>query len=425
MADASRYDTQQLRAIESFCMQMGLALHRFGAPAYRIEEVLGQIAQRFEIFASFLSTPTSITAAFGQKEQQRVYLTRADPGEINLGKSSRIEALAHALVEERVTLIQAATELDAIVEAPSDYGALVTTFAYALASGAVARLFGGNWTSMLVATGIGWVIGLMAVCAGRWPRFARLFEMSAAGVSALLAAWAAEILGPYSMHVAMLAGLIVLVPGMTLTTAVTELATNNLVAGTARFMGAIVTFLKLGFGAAMGAHLGRLWFHPAADVPVVAAYWVDWPGLIVAAISLSVILQAEWRDMLPIVLVSCAGLVGLHVGSQTLSVELSPFIAALAATLGSHIFARYTHKNPSITQVPAILLLVPGSVGFHSVSALLERNILSGMQTAFNVAITSVGLVAGTLVAGLILPPMKPKKRRDRLANLLRIPSKL
>jgi uncharacterized membrane protein YjjP (DUF1212 family) len=390
-------------------MHLGLALHRYGTPAYRLEEVLGQVAQRFGMQANFLATPTSITAAFGKPDNQRVYLTRADPGEINLGKLSRLDRLTKDVVDGRVDLSTAFTAIDAIISAPPRYGDRSTTLAYGLASAAVARLFGGGWVEMSVAGVTGLVIGALALVAARSPRFARLFDMAAASAAALLAALAAHLVGPFSLHIATLAGLIVLVPGMTLTTAMTELSTNNLISGTARLMGSAVTFLKLGFGAALGTRLGSVWFHPGVEVAVASPFWADWPGLAVAAVALSVILQAEARELGWILVVSGLGLLGLHSGTLWLSPDLGPFLAAVIVTGASNLYARICDRNPSITQVPATLLLVPGSVGFRSVSALLERNVLSGMETGFSMAITATGLVAGTLVAGLVFPPHKSR----------------
>jgi uncharacterized membrane protein YjjP (DUF1212 family) len=386
-------------------MHLGLALHHYGTPAYRIEEVLGLVAQRFGVPASFLSTPTSITAAFGKDEEQRVYLTRTDPGEINLGKLSRLDRLTKDVINGAVALDVAFAAIEAIACAPACYTDTQRTLAYGLASAAVARLFGGAWAEIGVAGIIGLTIGTMALLAGRAPRFARLFDIAAAMVSALVAAAAARILGPLSVQIAMLAGLIVLVPGMELTTAMTELSTGNLVSGTARLMGSAVSFLKLGFGAALGTRLGHMWFAPGVQTTPVAAFWADWPGLAVAAVALSVILQAETREFGWILVVSCLGLLGLQGGALCLSQDLGPFLAAVIVTAASNLYARVCDRNPSITQVPALLLLVPGSVGFRSVSALLERNVLSGMETGFSMAVTATGLVAGTLVAGLVLPP--------------------
>jgi len=49
-----------------------------------------------------------------------------------------------------------------------------------------------------------------------------------------------------------IASLIVLLPGLALTLSLNELGTGHLVSGTARFAGAIMTFMKIGIGAAVG-----------------------------------------------------------------------------------------------------------------------------------------------------------------------------
>jgi uncharacterized membrane protein YjjB (DUF3815 family) len=54
--------------------------------------------------------------------------------------------------------------------------------------------------------------------------------------------------------------------------------------------------------------------------------------------------------------------------------------------------------------VPGILLLVPGSVGFRSLTSLLERQAVAGIETAFSMILTAMALVAGLLIAGVIAP---------------------
>jgi uncharacterized membrane protein YjjB (DUF3815 family) len=52
--------------------------------------------------------------------------------------------------------------------------------------------------------------------------------------------------------------------------------------------------------------------------------------------------------------------------------------------------------------VPAILMLVPGSVGFRSLNSLLEQNVIAGVQTAFAMVLAATALSAGLLVAASI-----------------------
>jgi uncharacterized membrane protein YjjB (DUF3815 family) len=58
------------------------------------------------------------------------------------------------------------------------------------------------------------------------------------------------------------------------------------------------------------------------------------------------------------------------------------------------------------------LLLVPGSVGFRGLAALLDRQIVSGVDTTFKMILTAMALVAGTLIANIVVP-----SRRELVTN--------
>jgi uncharacterized membrane protein YjjB (DUF3815 family) len=50
------------------------------------------------------------------------------------------------------------------------------------------------------------------------------------------------------------------------------------------------------------------------------------------------------------------------------------------------------------------MLLVPGSLGFRSLVALMDDNVVSGIETAFTTTLVAAALVAGLLAANLLLP---------------------
>jgi len=60
-----------------------------------------------------------------------------------------------------------------------------------------------------------------------------------------------------------------------------------------------------------------------------------------------------------------------------------------------------------VIREPGILLLVPGSVGFRSVSFLLERDTSLGMDTALLLLTLLVSLVAGLLFGELLVSPRR------------------
>jgi len=85
--------------------------------------------------------------------------------------------------------------------------------------------------------------------------------------------------------------------------------------------------------------------------------------------------------------------------------EMGAFLGALLVGIGSNLHARKWRRPASLTLIPGILLLVPGSVGFRSLSALMFNDVVSGMQTAFTMGITGVALVAGLLLANTVVTP--------------------
>jgi len=55
--------------------------------------------------------------------------------------------------------------------------------------------------------------------------------------------------------------------------------------------------------------------------------------------------------------------------------------------------------------VPSIILLVPGSIGYHSLSNLLAHDVTTGIGNAFEALLVGSALVAGLLLANVLLPP--------------------
>jgi uncharacterized membrane protein YjjB (DUF3815 family) len=83
------------------------------------------------------------------------------------------------------------------------------------------------------------------------------------------------------------------------------------------------------------------------------------------------------------------------------------FVAAFGVALASSAYERWRRRPAPVVLVPGILLLVPGSIGYRSMSSLLERNTVAGIDTAFAMVLTAVSLVAGLLIAGVVAPEPK------------------
>ena len=87
--------------------------------------------------------------------------------------------------------------------------------------------------------------------------------------------------------------------------AVRELSSQHLVSGIARVAGATATLLKLTFGTVAATQLCHvLGVLPAGGAPAPVPVWVEWLGLLGAALSFAVLFRSAPRD----------GRVGVHDG---------------------------------------------------------------------------------------------------------------
>ena len=77
---------------------------------------------------------------------------------------------------------------------------------------------------------------------------------------------------------------------------------------------------------------------------------------------------------------------------------------ALIVSVVGNLATRYFSVPAATCHVPGILLLVPGSVGFQAVSALMAHDVTVGIDTAFATAASASALVGGALLGNAVAP---------------------
>ncbi len=404
----SHSENDPRRVAEILVEVLARALHRYGTPAHRLEEAMGHVASGLGLQSQFFSTPTAIFASLGTRGHQRTLLIRVEPGEIELEKLSRLDAVLTLLARGDITPATALGEVEAIEAAAPRYGTLLTTLAFALASASAACFFGGGGMEILGAGGAGLLIGLLAAGLQPFAHARRLFEPLAALGATALATMLAIPLAPMAHPVVILAGLIVLIPGLSLTVAMKELATRNLISGSGRLAWAALVFLAIGFGVALGDRLARALVGPLPAVePTALPDWSLLLALPVSAAAFTVLFRALPRDMPWILAASAMAVAGSRLGAAALGAELGALVGALLVGAGSNLFSRLLNRPAAIIQLPGLILLVPGSIGFRSIAALLEGEILFGVETAFEMTLVAVALVTGLLLANVLVPPRR------------------
>jgi uncharacterized membrane protein YjjP (DUF1212 family) len=410
-AAAASVDAPEFAAARRFILQLARQLHQHGTPAHRLEVTLSVLARRLGVQAEFFSTPTSIMVGIGTLEQQRVHLLRVNPGEPNLGHLSRLGEIVRQVMDGDITPAEGLRRIEVMDAEPPAYPTWLVMVAFVLASTAIACFLKLRVGDVAVAAALGLVTAVTVTTASRWESTRHVTEPLTAFIVTTLAFTVDGLLGTRTGYATSLAGLAILLPGLTFTVALTELSTRHLASGTARLSGAIVTFLGLGFGLALGAKAGGAAGALLRDLlPVMQGalpraplpWWTEWAGLLVAPLAFTVLLSARRQDA-PLIVVACAAayvtskLAGAAVGE-----ELGAFLGAFVVSAGSNILARVRRRVAMVTQVPGLLILVPGSIGFRSMTSLLGQEVETGIQTAFRVAIVGISLAAGILAGNVV-----------------------
>jgi uncharacterized membrane protein YjjP (DUF1212 family) len=406
---------EQTNEAIAFLVRLGRALHALGHSSHSVEQMLGDVGERLGLRGQFFTTPTSIFAAFGEAEEQRTFLSRVDPGELQLGRLARVQDIALDVMEGKLSPRDGITALDALDREPQRWNLWVTALAFGIAGATAARFLGGGLTEVVLSAVMATVAGMLGSARFLPPETPRVFEPLAAFlVSAVVSGIATQLTA--STYIATLGGLIVLVPGLALSAAIAELNSQQLVSGTARMTGAMVRFLGLASGVAIGAKVAGLVLGPppVAEITLLPG-WTEGVALFLAPLAFAVLMRAWPTDMPAVLGVCMLAFLGGRTGAMFLGPELGIFTGAFSAALASNALARWGGLPPMVTLNPALVLLVPGSIGFRSLAFLLEQQVVDGIQAAFRMVLMFAGLVSGVQVASVALPA-------PRLGEIKRLP---
>ena len=135
--------------------------------------------------------------------------------------------------------------------------------------------------------------------------------------------------------------------------------------------------------------------------------WTRTVALGVAPLAFGVLLAARPRDLPWILVVALIGFGGMKAGQGWLGPELGASVGALAVGIAANAAERARAALAVVLIVPGILLLVPGSLGFNSVTALLDQNVVRGVAAWSAMLVTAVALAAGLLLSNVLLPPKR------------------
>lgn len=368
---------------------------------------MGQVARSLGVSGEFLYTPTALVISLCDSSgTESTFVRRVDSGPVDVDKLIQFDRLLGKAEHAEITVQDATAELKRIDNAASLYSKPVYALACALACAAVAVFFGGTVWEVIAAGLVGVLVVGIEFLHERWKMELGLLEPVAGVAAAFTSLLIARYCVPIDDRLVTLAGLIVLIPGLRLTVALTELAVGHLSAGVARLAGAMVSLATLFVGVTLVWQVaGR--FRPVIEQAApLADYW-RWIALAIAPIAFAIVFRAGFKQWPIIAFVSILGVIASWATEPRFGIEVAAFLGALSVGCGSNLYARIRDIPALVALTPGMLILVPGSLGYRSFSALLERQTVEGVQYGFAMVLIGSSLVGGLLVSNVIIPPKR------------------
>lgn len=391
-------DDDAVRALVAF---LGAAMVATGQPVSDVEDELAEVSTSLgfpdvQIAASptgvFVNLASGLPATFESVQ-----------GGLRLDQAAEVRSIRHRLSQSTLTVSEATEQLRDLRHRPPRYPEWMANLGWiAIATGIALILQPGGANVAFAAVGAVVVVALFRL-GQRFALIATLLPMLAAFLLAcgVFAAANAHLLdGPLRT---LLPPLAVLLPGALIVTAMSELAAGDMVAGTSRLTFGLVQLLLFTLGIVAASHVIAV---PAAELTNLRVETLGWwaapVGLILISVGIGVLESPPVR-LLPwitavLILAFAAQSFGQHVGGAA----VGSFLGAVAATLGSSLVEAVRPNLPRlVVMLPAFWLLVPGSLGLLSTTALVTDP-GGGGANAFGVVTVVCAIAVGLLVGASV-----------------------
>lgn len=398
----------------AFVCEIAARLHTYGTTAQRLEGAVEALSRRLGLECEPWSNPTGVILSFsdpskplGASDTTRVI--RLAPGENDLHKLSEADRIAEAVAGGRMSIAQGHAALRGLDHARSQRWRIAQVLVFGLSSAGVAGLWRLPWPDIATAGVIGLLIGGLSRLTERRPRLKEASDAVSALLAGMVAILVASFVAPLNLNTVIIASLVVLLPGLTLTNAVNELTSQHLVSGTARLAGAVATVLKLTVGAMIAVTLAEL----IGLVPEIRASrpqpdWVEWGALVLTAFAFTALFKAHRRDYPWVMSAAIAGYLISRVAGDAWGNQVGIFLSALVLTAAGNLYARKMNRPGALIRVPGIIMLVPGSTSLRGLMNLVQQTGDDGSGSALLLAVNVVmALIAGLLFGNLLVPTRK------------------
>ena len=406
--------------VRRLLVALAAAMVATGQPVSDVEDEVVEVAGRLGFpDAQVAAGPTGVTVSVGSGEPATYQSVK---GALRLDQAAEVRTIRYQLVASAVSIEQAISALLALGARPSRYPVWVANLGWVAITTGIALILQPGRANVAVAVVAGaLVVGLFRL-GQRFRLISTLLPTLAAFLVACLvfAGLEAGLLeGPLRT---LLPPLAVLLPGALIVTAMSELATGDMVAGTSRLVFGVVQLLLFTLGIVAAA---RLFAVPSSELTNLRVdelgWWAAPLGLVLITVGIGLLESPSLRLLPWIALTLVLAFAAQSLGQVLSGPVLGSFAGALAASLGASGVEAVRPTLPRLVVfLPSFWLLVPGSLGLLSTTQLAvdpagsAEAVLGvlGVVTAI-----ALGLLVGAAVAQSVRGAVRRARQRSQLAG--------
>jgi uncharacterized membrane protein YjjP (DUF1212 family) len=420
-----------LEEIAMLSMEFGRILMECGASARIAEEVVSMVArglgsERVDLRLGYASL--AVTIGVGGEGITR--MRNIGSLGVNQRLDHQVRELAAAVRRGEFTAAAARSRLNTLVGETPRYPGWLVDVSVGAACASFGRLLGSDW----LAVGPVFFAATLGQWVRRWLLAHRVNVFIAAAmvafVASALSGAGARLIGSLTVDTAMVAAVLLLVPGVPALNAQNDILENHPTLGSARAVWVFVTVVFLTVGIWLSqlllgeSHLVEPGNHPVATVSRGLPYVLHqtfFGGL--AAVGFGVLFNIGRRALL-----WCAvgGAIALAIRTAGLNLgwtlEGASFAAALAVGSGVQVFQERIGVSRNTLAVAGCIPMIPGSSAAKAILGLIaltattvqnpDQTLMLSVQSTVRVLFT-----VGAMGTGLAIPSMLLRVRQVKRAK--------
>ena len=368
-------------------------------PVTMVRGAMYATTRSYGLNAQLLALPNYVQV--GSETGDNLYIANPD-FDVRFDQSFELAKLVARAPSGSISPEEGMAELDRIRHQQRRFPVWVTVLGYAVQSAGLALILQPTPWSLVGAAIMGLLVGTLSVLGRRIEAVGYMLPTICAFLVAFIvfrfnSRWH---VGADSLRV-LAAPLAAFLPGAAITLAVIELSTQHVVSGASRLVAGFMQIAQLAFGILIAAQLAGI-----ANTDLVTTEfnrlgaWAPLLGVVIYGLGAMLYFGPPTSFLPWMLLMLLTAYAGQWVGNAVLGSYASGFGGGLTLIICALAISHRPNTPPTVSLViPGFWLLVPGSLGFMGVTALLGTH----STAVFTATLISMMSIAVGVQTGLLL----------------------